>query len=164
MAAFPYAWPLDRAIQALKFSRQLSFAAAFGELLAPLLAAELPDADALCPVPLHRLRHARRGFNQADEICRTLRGLSGLPVLLATRRIRATRPQTGLRQAARRANLAGAFALTAPLAARRPVIVDDVMTTGETCRQFAKVLRDGGAEAVYVLVVARAAAGLKGLA
>lgn len=159
VAAYPYEWPLDAALKALKFSSRLVFAAAFGELLAPVLAREFPEADALCPVPLHRFRHACRGFNQAVEICRTLRAASGLPMLSCARRVRATAPQSGLGRKARARNLGGAFALSGPLPSARPLIVDDVMTTGETCRQLAAVLLAGGATEVNVLVVARAASG-----
>ena len=62
-AVLPYSWPVDVALQRLKFGRDLAFAVAFGEMLAALVAAEMHAVDALCPVPLHRLRQLRRGFN-----------------------------------------------------------------------------------------------------
>lgn len=157
VAALPYAWPVDHALKALKFSRQLLWAAALGELLLPVFERESPDCDALAPVPLYRWRHARRGFNQATELCRPLQRATGLPMLDSLQRVRNTRPQTGLGRRQRRKNLRHAFRLRAPLVCRHPLLVDDVMTTGETCRQLAKLLLDAGAETVSVLVVARAA-------
>lgn len=118
--------------------------------------AHLRHADALLPVPLHPWRHAARGFNQALELARPLARRSGLPLLTITRRVRRTRPQTGLTAAERRRNLRGAFSVTRRLPCRHPLIVDDVMTTGETCSQLARVLLAAGAEDVSVLTAARA--------
>jgi ComF family protein len=123
------------------------------------LDANFQHADALLPVPLHRSRHTSRGFNQAYELARPLARRSGLPLLTITRRRRRTRPQTGLSAAERRRNLKGAFMLTRRLPCRHPLIVDDVMTTGETCGQLARVLLAAGAKDVSVLVAARAGHG-----
>ncbi|MGH8166727.1 MAG: ComF family protein, partial [Woeseiaceae bacterium] len=78
------------------------------------------------------------------------------PLLRNVRRVRRTRPQSGLDRAARRRNVKEAFAVRGPLHCRRPLIVDDVMTTGETCRQLARELLEAGAVSVGVLTVARA--------
>ncbi|HZW58856.1 MAG TPA: ComF family protein [Woeseiaceae bacterium] len=158
VAPLEYRFPVDAALKALKFRGRLDYAPAFAALLAPFVARRLAAVDALLPVPLHRLRHARRGYNQACEIGRPLARASGLPLVDLARRARATRPQSGLDRAARRHNLRGAFRLAAPPACRYPLILDDVMTTGETCRRLAQLLLDGGAERVAVLTVARAAA------
>jgi ComF family protein len=156
VAALKYAFPADTALKAFKFKGQLYYAPAFASLLLPLLKSEFTDADALLPVPLHRWRHAQRGFNQATEIAKLLARASALPMLRTVQRIRRTPSQTGLDAAERRQNLKGAFALRGPLSCRHPVIVDDVMTTGETCHQLSRVLIEAGAESVGVLVVARA--------
>ena len=155
-AALNYCFPIDAALKAFKFDGHLHYARAFASLLLPHLREHFTAADALIPVPLHRWRHARRGFNQATEICRVLARQSGLRMLNVVRRVRATPPQSGLDALQRRRNLSKAFALSRPLACRRPVIVDDIMTTGETCNQVARVLIAAGAESVGVLVVARA--------
>lgn len=155
-AALSWTFPVDAALKALKFRRQLHYVPAFAGLLAPLLAASLPDVDVLVPVPLHRWRHATRGFNQARELCRPLARRFALPIDTHARRIRRTPPQAGLAAAARRRNLRHAFAISGKLQGRHPLIVDDVMTTGETCRQLAAALLDAGAETVSVLTVARA--------
>lgn len=157
VAALPYAWPVDHALKALKYSRQLLWAAALGELLPPVFEREFADCDALAPVPLYRWRHARRGFNQATELCRPLQRATGLPLLGSLRRVRNTRPQSGLGRKQRRKNLQRAFEVQEPLACHHPLLIDDVMTTGETCRQLTKLLLAAGAESVSVLVVARAA-------
>jgi len=157
-APLRYAFPIDAVLKQLKFSRRTSYVPWLGELLAPILAAEFADADLLVPVPLHRRRHFLRGFNQASELCRPLAAASGLPVWQRVRRVRPTRPQPGLSAAARRANLAGAFAVRGRMSCRFPVIVDDVMTTGTTADQLAAALLAAGADRVGVLAVARAVA------
>jgi ComF family protein len=156
VSALSYRFPVDAALKALKFDGQLYVVPACASLIYPLLARHFPAADALVPVPLHWLRHARRGFNQAAEICKPVAKNSGLPMIRSIRRTRSTPSQSGLNAAARRRNLSDAFAVRGKLKCRHPVIVDDVMTTGETCHQLGRVLREAGAESVGVLVVARA--------
>jgi ComF family protein len=156
-AALAYRFPIDAALKSLKFRRQLHYVPAFTRLLVPLLAQTFPETDALVPVPLHRWRHATRGFNQAHELARPLARRFGLPIVAAARRIRRTRPQSGLDAAERRRNMRNAFAVEGILRCRHPLVIDDVMTTGETCRQLAVTLLGAGAETVSVLTVARAA-------
>lgn len=155
-APLRYEFPVDSALKSLKFRRQLVYAAAFSSLLSAELETRFADTDALLPVPLHRLRQAARGFNQAQELCRPLQKATGLPLLCNVRRVRATLPQSGLDANKRRQNLRHAFAVNGQLHARRPLIVDDVMTTGQTCDELARLLLQSGASEVRVLVVARA--------
>lgn len=156
-APLHYAFPVDSALKALKFRACLYYAPAFAALLAPVVPKHFRDVDALIPVPLHRLRQARRGFNQAREIARSLGRTTGLPVQDVARRVRQTASQSGLDRDARRKNLRGAFQVAARLTCRYPLIIDDVMTTGETCRHLADELLEAGARRVAVLTVARAA-------
>ncbi len=155
-APLVYTFPVDSALKALKFKRQLFYAPAFGELLLPSLQNMFPDVDALLPVPLHRRRHASRGFNQAAELCRPLRRAGGLPLIGNVRRTKFTKPQTGLDAAERRRNMKAAFEVRGALGFRHPLVIDDVITTGETCGELAGTLRRAGAERVSVLAVARA--------
>ena len=156
VAPFVYEFPIDAAIKMYKFRRRLHYAPAFCELLHPVIA-ELPeDVDALLPVPLHWLRHGIRGFNQAAEICSLLRKSTGLPVIRNVRRLRATPYQSGLSAKERRRNLRKAFSVRGSITAGHVLIVDDVITTGETCRQLATVLRAHGVANVSALALARA--------
>ena len=157
VAPLLYRFPVDAALKSLKFRRQLFYAPAFGELLLPLIGKSFRNVDALLPVPLHPRRQAVRGFNQAAELCGPLRKQTGLPIVRNVHRIRYTKPQTGLDAAERRRNMRAAFVVRGRLECCRPLIVDDVMTTGETCRQLSLTLLDAGAKSVYVLAVARAA-------
>jgi ComF family protein len=155
-AAVLYEFPVDVALKAFKFGHALYYVPAFAELLFAEFLLNFEDCDALVPVPLHRLRYAVRGFNQAAELCRHLGRAAGMPIVTNVRRIRRTRPQSGLDAASRRRNLENAFVVKGKLGCRRPLIVDDVMTTGETARHLSRVLLDAGATAVNVLALARA--------
>jgi ComF family protein len=156
VAPLAFEFPVDAAIRLFKFHRRLHYADAFGELLCRSLA-ELPgDIDALLPVPLHWLRHGIRGFNQAAEICGPLRQVSGLPLVGNVSRRRRTPYQSGLGARQRRRNLAGAFEVRGGIQAKHVLLVDDVITTGETCSQLARELLANGADKVSVLAVARA--------
>ena len=156
VAPLHYEFPIDAAIKRYKFQRRLYYAPAFGELLRPAFAGLPEDIDALLPVPLHWLRHGIRGFNQAAEICSLLKKSTGLPVIRNVRRLRATPYQSGLSARERRRNLRSAFAVRGTITARHVLIVDDVITTGETCKQLAAVLRAHGVEKISALAIARA--------
>lgn len=156
IAPFDYAFPVDAAIKAFKFRRKLFYAPAFAHLLGPSLAALPDDVDAVLPVPLHWRRHALRGFNQAAEIARLIRAATGLPLVSNVSRRRATPYQSRLAAAQRKRNLRAAFAVRGELVCNHVLIVDDVITTGETCRQLAKVVLQAGVDKVSVLAIARA--------
>jgi ComF family protein len=156
VAPLAYEFPVDAAIKALKFRRRLWYGPALGQLLSRSIDALPKDIDAVLPVPLHWRRRWRRGFNQAREIARPVARQLGVPLIGGVRRVRATRPQSGLSAGERRRNLLGAFVASGRCRARHPLIVDDVITTGATIAQLGRAVLDGGADKVSVLAVARA--------
>ena len=114
--------------------------------------------DMIVPVPLHYRRLRQRGFNQASLLARRLGSLLRIPVDYSSlRRTRWTEPQIGLSRNQRAANVKGAFSLKAmeKVKGKGVLLLDDVLTTGETVNQCARVLQDGGAREVVVLTVAR---------
>lgn len=155
-APLEYAFPVDAALKALKFRRRLDYVPGLSELLWRVMSDLPEDIDALLPMPLHWRRQAMRGFNQALELSRPLQKRISLPFVHGLRRARSTPFQSGLDADARKRNLRDAFAATEIITAKHVLIVDDVITTGESCRQLAKVLLDAGAEKVSALAVARA--------
>lgn len=153
-AAFRYAFPVDRLVQSLKYGHRLAGADFFGAELADR--AEGTRADLIVPVPLSAARLAQRGFNQALELARPVARRLGLALETAgVRRHRDTTPQASLPWAERAGNVRHAFECQIDLAGRRVLVVDDVMTTGATVDELARVLRARGASWVGNLVVAR---------
>jgi ComF family protein len=163
------------AIHALKYDRLYPAARPLGRMLAQAIAQlghPAPDQPAapremlVIPVPLHRSRHAQRGFNQARLLARqALRVLRkthpGWRLTLAPgtlMRLRATESQAGLTPHQRRLNLRGAFSVSNPaaVAGRHVLVVDDIMTTGATARAAAQALLRANAASVWVATLSRA--------
>ena len=155
IAAASYAFPIDALLHSLKYEAKLALAPVLADLLTPQIrAADFPDF--ILAMPLHPAKLRERGFNQALEIARRVSKTTGVALLPAAgRRIKDTRSQTGLPWKEREKNIRGAFTCEADLSSRRIAIVDDVMTTGATLNELAKVLRKGGARSVSAWVVAR---------
>ena len=151
-----YAGALREAIQRLKFARKPALARPLGDLLLEQWAAWLPGLDAVIPVPLARARERERGFNQAALLAERLaRGLGTRVESRWLARRHDTAPQTDLDAAERRLNVRGAFLASGAVARRDVALVDDVLTTGATASECARVLRGAGARTVGVLTVAR---------
>ncbi|WP_193557764.1 ComF family protein [Rhodanobacter glycinis] len=156
-APFRYGWPLDRLEARYKFGADL----AAGRVLSTLwrcepCPVELPQL--LLTVPLHRSRLRQRGYNQALELARPLARELALPLRQdALQRVRRTAAQTELDARGRRRNMRGAFVLGADVALPAHVaILDDVMTTGATLAECARVVRRAGVQRVDVWALARA--------
>lgn len=169
MAFGLYRGRMKAAIHALKYERLHPAARGLGRMLAGAiaqLAGEAPAEMLVVPVPLHRMRHAERGFNQAralaEQALRFLRKshpewkLRLAPSTLM--RLRATSSQAGLTQRERRLNVRGAFTVSEPAAVdgKHVLLIDDILTTGATARAAARALTRAGAESVWVATLARA--------
>jgi ComF family protein len=150
-------------IHLLKYQRVQSVAPVLGRLLSQASTGILlPEPLLVVPVPLFKRKLRERGFNQAEEIAHAFarqRMRGGIQLEASSLvRTRETASQTGLTRHQRRANLRGAFAVTRPerIADKSVLVVDDVMTTGTTASECARVLLRSGAKQVFVATVARA--------
>lgn len=122
----------------------------------------LQDVDMIAPVPLHRWRLLKRRYNQAALLALALGRQTARPAAPALlRRVRATLPQGHDRAGSRRANVRNAFEVDRRFDVRgkRIVLVDDVLTTGATVDECARVLKRAGAARVDVLALARVVKG-----
>lgn len=139
-------------IRALKYRNALPLAPVMARHIQPILA---PGSyDAVFPVPLHRSRRRERGFNQAELLLEAL-AIESPPGRLI--RARKTRAQYGLAPTERTRNISGAFRYEGPsLLGANVALLDDVVTTGATVNECARVLRDMGASNVNAIAFARA--------
>ena len=153
IALWRYEFPCDRMIQSLKYHARLALAGFFAGMLA---SKPLPRVDLIVPMPLYPTRLAGRGFNQAVEITRSLSRLIAVPaVTRGARRVKDTVPQTDLPYEERAKNVRRAFACSLDLSGRTVAVVDDVMTTGATLNELARILKRAGAARVENWVIAR---------
>jgi ComF family protein len=148
-------------ILAFKHADRTDTAPAFGRWLARAGAELLADADLVAPVPLHRWRLLKRGYNQAAILAQALARQTGVRLLPdLVQRVRATASQQGLGGRARIENITAAAFRIHPWHRRRihgakVLLVDDVLTTGATVEACARVLRRAGAAQIDVLTLAR---------
>ncbi|MGZ8255754.1 MAG: ComF family protein [Burkholderiaceae bacterium] len=154
IALADYAPPVDGMVTALKFGARLDLASMFGRLLARRAPPE--QGAIVVAVPLAFERMSERGFNQSVQIARAYCADTG--ACLATdivRRVRHAQPQQVLSLDERRRNIRGAFAASGDIDGRELLVVDDVMTSGSTMDEIARVLAAAGAARIRALVVAR---------
>lgn len=151
-APFRYEPPLSHLIQRLKYQRRIGAARHLAALLShSLIQSATPRPELLIPVPLHFNRLMWRGFNQSVELGRYLSSTLQIPLdrTLAYRN-RSTRAQTTMRIKQRKRNVKDCFDLCRPLQAKSVAIIDDVVTSGETVNELARVLREHGAALIQV--------------
>ncbi len=172
-AAFRYGFPVDRLLPRFKFHHDLAAGRELSAAMQAMLFAARMDQStrddtrsandaapifpqALIPIPLHIARLRQRGYNQALELARPLATAFGLPLLHdGLRRIRDIAPQSELGALARRRNPRGAFAVGRDALPTHVALVDDVMTTGATLYECARVLKRAGVQHVDAWVAAR---------
>lgn len=160
VSALRYEGDVREAIHRFKFRGRQSYAQVFGRLLAYAVAHQLTeDFDLVTFVPSNRARTRKRGYNHAELLARDAAQRLRKPVAQTLRKTRATKAMFGLKPSQRRANVLGAFAVSAPqekLSGRRILLVDDIYTTGATLSECARVLKAAGATHVFAATLARA--------
>lgn len=158
-ASTRYAGPAAAWVRAFKFRGRREAARAAGLWMARDWPAhpELHGAAALVPVPPHPSRRRERGYCQARLLAEGLSSGTGLPLLPALERARATSPLWTLGRAQRARAVAGAFSVVGDVCGRTLLLVDDVCTTGATLEACALALRMAGAAEVEAFVFAREA-------
>ena len=157
-----YDGELRELIHLLKYEQVTPAANVLGAMLAAaIIKLEIVGPVLIIPVPLHSSKRRQRRFNQAEVIARAaLKRMVMLDAELATKvlvRQRATVSQIGLTRPQRAENIRGAFRVQHPenIAGRSILLIDDVLTTGTTASECARVLRKAGAKTVWVATVAR---------
>ena len=155
-----------RLVHQLKFNKKITFSRTLSEMMLKCWVSKTEEKssdgvieklDCLMPVPLHKTRMRLRGFNQSIELSRVISKKLNVPIECNTvNRRRSTESQTGLNITQRRKNIKGAFEVVKKISANYVLIIDDVMTTGSTVDELARVLKKEGVKQVGVLCLARA--------
>lgn len=159
-APFEHEGAIARVIHRFKYEDRSDLARPLGMLLLGGLE-RLPGV--LVPLPLHEHRFRARKFDQAALLAHVLSRYGRRELVLnGLARIRHTPRQVGLNEAAREANVRGAFQASASVRGREVLLLDDVLTSGATAREACRVLSSAGATSVCVLTLARARSFLRG--
>ena len=143
----------------VKYARRARYLRYLAKELATTVRTSFPSSiQAIVPVPLHRQRQWERTFNQAELLANQMSRFLNIPVWKTLQKHSKTPPQSLLSGTARRANLKGAFRCINDKIPRRSVLlIDDVITTGATLEECARVLRrSAGVKRVYAITIARA--------
>jgi len=160
LALFEYNADVQKLIHLCKYKNMPKVSVCFGELLGKVISQEskLNDVDLLIPVPLHLSRYRERGYNQSTYLASAIAKNSGLPVYKnVLKRNKYTPPQAKMRREERIKNLLGAFTVknSTKIKNAAVAIVDDVVTTGSTVNECARILRSAGAKKVIVISITR---------
>ncbi|MFQ5442487.1 MAG: double zinc ribbon domain-containing protein [Thermodesulfobacteriota bacterium] len=157
-SVYVYGGEVAGAIHDFKYRGRAALAPAFAAAMAREAGSSFPAPQIIVPVPLHRGRLKKRGFNQSLLLARRIAAALSVPLDYGSLvRSFPTRPQVELKPKERLGNVAGAFSLKSPGAFKNKevLLVDDVLTTGATVRECSKVLKKAGASGVSVLTIAR---------
>ncbi len=141
-----------------KFHSLTGYAKIYGDFLTKCLDENGISCDSITWVPLSKRRRRLRGYDQAQLLAAELAGRRGVPCEALLRKIRNNPAQSGSGgPAARKANVAGVYRAAAPekIAGRRILLVDDIVTTGATLSECARMLKQTGAAEVLAVTVAR---------
>ena len=159
-AVWYYEENVRRSLLRFKFYNARSYGVSYGRILAMRLQREYPDGfDMLTWVPVSRLRKLRRGYDQVELLAKAVGRELGLSPVPTLKKIRNNRPQSRLKDpAARRANVLGAYRLLegAAVKGQRVLLLDDILTTGATAGECARVLLSAGAREVHCAAIAAA--------
>lgn len=155
-AVWYYEGHVRESLLRFKFSNARSYADAYGRMIAMRVRQELPEDITLVTwVPIGPRRRRKRGYDQCQLLAQAVGKELELPVRAALRKAKDNPAQSTLPDAAqRRANVLGVYSSLPPVAGEGVLLLDDIITTGATVSEAARMLRQAGAKRVYVAAVA----------
>ena len=157
LSLFAYESKLKQSLYQIKFHNKREYLDFYAEEVVRVLGETILawEAEALIPIPLHRRKYQKRGFNQADILAKKLGVLLGIPVLSDyVIRQKKTEPQKELSLKERKKNLKKAFKIKADdVKLKRIILIDDIYTTGSTLDAVAAILREQGVQTIYFITL-----------
>ena len=157
-AVWYYEGNVRHSLLRFKFHGNLNLAKPFGRILAMRLLREYPEGfDVLTWIPVSRLRKFRRGYDQCELLAQAVGQELGMTPISVMKKIRNNRQQSRIQGTAqRRANVLGVYRVTDPeaVAGKRVLLLDDILTTGATAGEAARVLLTAGALEVHCAAIA----------
>lgn len=159
-AVWYYEGDVRASVLRFKFYNRRSYALSYGKLLAMTLLEKYPNGfDMLTWVPVSKLRRWKRGYDQCQLLANSVGEALGMQPVKALKKLRNNPPQSGITGfSARKANVLGAYACPCPeqVKGKRILLLDDIITTGATASECARVLLTAGAKEVYCGAIAAA--------
>jgi ComF family protein len=153
-ALFTYGYPVDALLQHYKYNHALYLSQTFAQLLSAKM--QDKNIDVIIAMPLHPSRIKERGFNQSFELAKIIAKQHHIALdRTSCNRIKNTPPQASLPFKRRLNNMHGAFACNQSFIGKHVALIDDVMTTGSSLNELAKILKKAGARQVTCYVLAR---------
>jgi competence protein ComFC len=149
--------PSDKVVHHFKYRRKTGLAHLLGRAMAGIVKTDLvlSQADVITPIPLFWWKRLRRGYNQSDILADIISSETGIRRGDLLKRVRNTRTQTRLTDEQRMKNVLNAFVVCIDdLKDKKILLIDDVLTTGATVKECARILKEHGAAAVYSCVAA----------
>lgn len=155
ISAYVYSDIVKKSIYRFKYSNRRYYAKTYGEMIAKEFLSEIKrwDCDVIVPVPIHRNRYKKRGYNQAEILAKELSKYIGIPVdsSILVRKIN-TLPQKELDANGRKNNLENAFKISKSVVQYKKIIlVDDIFTTGSTIDACAAMFLAAGVYKIYFI-------------
>ena len=147
--------PVDKVLHHFKYRKKTKLAKLFGQAMASIIKFDhiLKNVDIIIPVPLYWWKYLRRGYNQAALLSKIIAEECSVQVANTMQRIKNTKTQTRLNEEARRKNVLDAFTVKPDsINDKRVLLIDDVLTTGATMNECARILKEAGAKEVYSCV------------
>ncbi len=154
--AYCFEEPLRSLLHEFKYREGLYLLSTLGQLMMDALPKKTLQTECLIPVPMHPKRLSHRGFNQAAELTKYVGRVLKLPYELSyCKKINNTPPQAHLKAKERQTNLKDAFQAKSK-SYQHVTLIDDLMTTGNTANELARILKKQGVVQVDLWCIARA--------
>ena len=157
-AVWYYEGYVRKSLLRYKFGGKRGYAPSYGRMVAMKLLREYPEGfDCLTWVPVSPWRRFTRGYDQVELLAEAVSAELGIPAVSMLKKVRHNRRQSGIRDAAsRKANVLGAYKALQPenIRGRRILLLDDILTTGATASECARMLKSAGAREVHCAAIA----------